>query len=83
MPDGQKPELHYRVKFDLTKMTREQKDALSEAESALSRAGISFDMGGDGNVRDWEWDWSLNGPMTIEARQRSSAPPAQQVPPTA
>lgn len=60
--------LHYRVKFDLSKMTQDQKNDLSAAESALRAIGVTFDMGSDGNVRDWEWDWSLKGPISIEAR---------------
>lgn len=61
--------LHYRVKFNLAKMTQDQKNDLWGIESALRRIGITFDAGSDGDVRDWEWDWSLKGPISIEARE--------------
>jgi len=61
--------LHYRIKFDLTSMTDDQKHAVSEASAALGRAGISFDQGSDGLFRYWEFDWSLKGHVSIEARK--------------
>jgi hypothetical protein len=36
-----------------------------EVEKLLNEMGISFDTGGDSTSRNWEWDWSLNGPVNV------------------
>jgi len=73
--------LHYRVTFDLKKMNEDQVAALKRAEVELHNAGLEFDTGGSaGNesgpeaTRDWEWDWSLKGPISIEARKPTPLP---------
>ena len=42
-------------------MTKDQQDALWEAEKQLRKAGIGFDTGGGFGGRDWRFDWSLRG----------------------
>jgi hypothetical protein len=69
MARGRTREAHVTVKFDMTKMTKEQKKALFEASNALLEAGISFDTGSDGMVFDWELDWSLKGPAKVIFRK--------------
>jgi hypothetical protein len=44
------------------------------AEQSLRDLGISFDTGSGFNGRDWEWDWSLKGPISIAFRGRASKP---------
>jgi hypothetical protein len=48
----------------------EYADKLFQVEKLLREMGIEFDCGGsyanDGSlVRDWEWDWSLRGPVKV------------------
>lgn len=51
------------VAFDLSKVTHEQ---LFKVESALRELGVTFDTGSGCGKRDWEWDWSLHGPVTVQ-----------------
>jgi hypothetical protein len=53
------------IRFDLTKLTQTQKDMLWALTRALRCLGIGFDTGSDGAVLDWEWDWSLRGPVKV------------------
>lgn len=39
--------------------------AIRQAQTALHEAGIQFDSGGGLGVRDWQWDYSLNGPISV------------------
>ena len=39
-----------------------------KAEDALKANGVTFDTGTGGVGRDWEWDWSLKGPIQITFR---------------
>lgn len=47
---------------------------LHEIESQLSRLGIGFDKGVGFGGRDWEWDCSLSGPISVRFRRRSKRP---------
>lgn len=47
---------------------------MAEIEAALKEIGISFDRGGGYDGRDWEWDWSLKGPVSVRFRERSRNP---------
>ena len=38
---------------------------LAEIERSLAEIGIEFDKGAGPEGRDWEWDWSLRGPIEI------------------
>ena len=40
-------------------------ESLWQAENALHEVGLSFDTGAGCNGRDWEWDWSLKGPVQV------------------
>lgn len=56
-------------------LTREQLGTLFEVEQLLRRLGVTFDTGfafGSG-TRDWEWDWSLEGPVEVTFRKFSEA----------
>ena len=48
--------------------------AFSEIQTQFSALGISFDSGMGPEGRDWEWDWSLKGPISIRFRGRASKP---------
>ena len=50
------------INFDLSKIPIGK---LFELEKLLSEMGISFDTGSDFKSRDWEWDWSLSGPVNV------------------
>jgi len=43
----------------------ERWEYLQQAELLLSKAGVSFDTGFGGGVRDWELDWSLHGASIV------------------
>jgi hypothetical protein len=43
-------------------------------EDALRGIGIDFDTGCGGGGRDWEWDASLRGPISIQFRGRARCP---------
>lgn len=44
------------------------------AEKAIRSMGISFDAGSGCDGRDWEWDWSLRGPLSVTFRARARNP---------
>lgn len=48
--------------------------AFSDAERIFNEMGITFDKGMGCEGRDWEWDWSLKGPISIRFRARASKP---------
>ena len=39
---------------------------LNDARNSLLRAGVEFDQGMGFGGRDWQWDWSLRGPVRVE-----------------
>lgn len=53
------------IQFDMTKLTDEEINKLFQAELLLREIGITFDSGVGCDGRDWEWDWSLKGPVKV------------------
>ena len=58
------------IQFDTSKFSSEQMDKLFEVENLLRELGVSSDTGAafddDGTrKRDWQWDWSLRGPVKV------------------
>jgi len=53
------------VQFDLTKLDQKKRDKLFRIEKLLHEIGIRFDTGFGCGGRDWEWDWSLKGPVKV------------------
>lgn len=47
---------------------------LPDIKTKLNEIGISFDSGMGLEGRDWEWDWSLQGPISVKFRGRSARP---------
>ena len=47
---------------------------LFEIEKQLHRMGVGFDTGQGCGGRDWEWDWSLSGPISVVFRGRARNP---------
>lgn len=45
-----------------------------DCESILSKMDIHFDAGIGGGGRDWEWDYSLRGPISVKFRGRAKSP---------
>lgn len=45
-----------------------------EIEKMLGEVGIEFDRGMGFDGRDWEWDWSLRGPISVSFRRRAQRP---------
>lgn len=50
------------INFNLIKIPRKK---VMELEKLLREMGITFDTGGDSTSRNWEWDWSLSGPVNV------------------
>ena len=50
------------IRFDLSKIPLEDVFAI---EDILSRNGIGFDRGAGCGARDWEFDYSLSGPVKV------------------
>lgn len=53
---------HIGIKFDTSKMTSEQLQAIRDAEESLGKAGVVFGHSSgtrDGKVTDITWDWDL------------------------
>ena len=48
--------------------------AFYEVEKIFREMGISFDTGMGCEGRDWEWDFSLKGPISIRFRSRAQKP---------
>lgn len=56
---------YIRISFDLEKLGEEGRDKLFQIEKLFSQIGITFDTGAGCGGRDWEWDWSLSGPVKL------------------
>ena len=52
--------------------------SLHEAKRILNEIGIEFDTGLGLDGRDWEWDWSLQGPISVTFKQRAQNPDLRQ-----
>ena len=62
-------EVEVTIKFDRTKLTPEQEEKVFQAGKLLGEVGIGYDSGGSAEEIDWEWDWSLSGPVKVEFRR--------------
>lgn len=64
IPDNQ---VQVHIEINISDFTDMQVDTLFKIEQLFRDIGISFDTGYDNmnEVRDWEWDWSLNGPIKV------------------
>lgn len=47
---------------------------LYDVQKQLNRMGIEFDTGCGPDGRDWEWDWSLRGPVRVKFRGHAKNP---------
>lgn len=52
--------------------------ALPQIEMQLAEIGVEFDKGLGPDGRDWEWDWSLRGPVRVKFRSRAKRPHLRQ-----
>ena len=50
------------IQFDLSKVDIQDVFVL---ERLLDKMGIKFDTGTGFGCRDWQWDWSLKGPVKV------------------
>ena len=62
LPDRLPRDLYLHVSF--VPKSEDAWDAVFAAGMELAKKGISFDTGAGGGERDWELDWSFNGPDT-------------------
>lgn len=60
----QKPNVYVHVAFDCTG-NKEMLPTLFKIQELFNSIGIGFDTGYGDGVRDWEWDWSLRGPVKV------------------
>ncbi len=68
-------EVEVNILWDLSKMDAAQRALFFEITRALPLLGVSFDTGSDGKGFDWEWDWSLRGPVKVHFRRFTSDNP--------
>lgn len=62
---NRRKEVEVHIEFDASKIDLGK---LRQVENLLLEMGIHFDTGGTVGgcgVRDWEWDWSLRGPVKV------------------
>lgn len=50
------------IQFDLSKVPIGK---IIHIEELLREVGIDFDRGSGFGCRDWQWDWSLSGPVQV------------------
>ena len=55
------------IHFDLSKVDMPD---IFEIEKLLNKNGIHFDTGAGCGNRDWEWDWSLRGPVEVRFKRK-------------
>ena len=55
------------IAFDLNNVDRKD---LFEIERLLSKNGIHFDTGAGCGKRNWEWDFSLQGPIEVRFKRK-------------
>lgn len=53
------------IHFKAKRMTQEQIGKIQQAHRLLGEAGIIFDSSAGGGEIDWEWDFSLQGPVDV------------------
>lgn len=53
------------ISFNIEKLGPKGLSTLFEIEKKFLEIGISFDTGAGCGERDWQWDWSLKGPVKI------------------
>ena len=60
-------EAEVTIKIATEGFTKEQMNKMFAAQTLLHELGINFDTGMNmkTGVRDWEWDWSLRGPIRV------------------
>lgn len=58
------------VKITFTDLDENTLEKVLQIERLLGELGITFDRGIGFGGRDWEWDWSLSGPVTVRAKTR-------------
>lgn len=47
---------------------------LADIERQLSDIGVGFDRGQGEEGRDWQWDWSLSGPISVTFKSVAAKP---------
>jgi hypothetical protein len=57
------------VNINWRNLSKRQRDLLFKIEGLLGQMGVGFDTGGGCGGRDWEWDWSLSGPLDVTFRR--------------
>lgn len=50
------------IQFDLSKVDINK---LFKIEKMLEEIGVNFDTGSGFGFRDWQWDYSLSGPVQV------------------
>lgn len=60
--------------LDVRVTLRGDTDLLFAAQTPLRDLGISFDTGMGNGGRDWEWDFSLQGPISVRFGGRAKYP---------
>lgn len=67
-----------RLNSEADPMAQLMSGALPEISEKLGELGINFDQGMGMEGRDWEWDWSLSGPISVKFRGHCREPQRRQ-----
>ena len=67
-------EIDARVTFKGIGAIGDDPTAVFDLQQRLNALGITFDCGSGLDGRDWEWDWSLSGPISVTFRGRARNP---------
>ena len=59
-------------------MTDLHRGTFYEIQKQFADVGITFDSGMGPEGRDWEWDWSLTGPISVTFKRRAQRPELRQ-----
>lgn len=68
-------DVEVHIEWDVSKLSKVQRDLLHSLTRALGMLGVRFDTGGTKDRFDWEWDWSLRGPLKILFRGSTQGNP--------
>lgn len=73
-------ELDVRVTFTAHKLNPDDpfaslfSGAIADLRQHMRAVGVDFDTGCGPDGYDWEWDWSLSGPISVQFKSRAERP---------
>src|SRR5262249_16527973 len=65
------PQMKFKPEDEAAALKSLFSGAFAEMEQTFGELGIKFDSGVSREGREWEWDWSLSGPISVRFRGRA------------